>query len=141
MFLFDTDVITNIFKPTPSQYLIERLKNLPRKDQFVSTITIAEIVYGAMKSIRPKYHLFNLKNLILPTVTIVSFNSEAAFYCGKIRAELEKQGIPISFADLQIASIAISHELTLITGNTKHFQRISTLLFFPKYFLKLFFAE
>ncbi|MGA1870584.1 MAG: type II toxin-antitoxin system VapC family toxin [bacterium] len=127
MFLFDTDVITNIFKPKPSRYLVERLKNLPREDQFVSTITIAEIVYGAMKSTRPEYHLFNLKNLILPTVTIVSFNSEAAFYCGEIRAELEKQGIPISFADLQIASIAISHKLTLITGNTKHFQRISTL--------------
>ena len=47
--------------------------------------------------------------------------------CGRLRAELEQAGESISLADLQIASIAIVNDLTLITGNTKHFQRINNL--------------
>ncbi|MDM8522200.1 hypothetical protein QUF80_02415 [Desulfococcaceae bacterium HSG8] len=40
---------------------------------------------------------------------------------------MEKKGQPLSFADLQIASVAIANNLTLITGNEKHFERIDEL--------------
>jgi len=63
MFLFDTDVITNILKKNPSKILLERLSVIPRQKQYISTITISEIVYGAVKSIRPEYHLNNLENI------------------------------------------------------------------------------
>lgn len=60
-------------------------------------------------------------------MNVVGFEEKAAYVCGKIQAELEKKGQPLSFADLQIASVAIANNLTLITGNTKHFERISEL--------------
>ncbi|MCK5915112.1 MAG: type II toxin-antitoxin system VapC family toxin, partial [Deltaproteobacteria bacterium] len=60
MFLFDTDVITNILKKHPSKYLLEQLTVVPKHEQYISTITISEIVYGAVKSNRPEYHLDNL---------------------------------------------------------------------------------
>lgn len=53
MYLFDTDIITNIFKKQPFSGLLSRLADTPRKQQFISTVTIAEIVYGAYKSDRP----------------------------------------------------------------------------------------
>ena len=65
MYLFDTDVLTNILKPRPAAQLLERLSHISPKDQFVSVITIAEIVYGAVKSNRPEYHLKNLEEMIL----------------------------------------------------------------------------
>jgi tRNA(fMet)-specific endonuclease VapC len=126
-YLFDTDVISNIFKPRPSERLLEKLDLLDQGQQFISTVTIFEIVYGAAKSSRIEYHLKNLKDVLLPAVNIVAFDTKAAFVCGHIRAVLEKQGQGLSLADIQIAAIAIANELILITGNTGHFMRIEGL--------------
>lgn len=100
---------------------------MTRDVQFISTITVAEIVYGGMKSNRPAYHLKNLIELIVPSVNILTFDSQSAFVYGKIRADLEIKGKTINHTDMQIASIAIAYDLTLITGNTKHFSRIQDL--------------
>ena len=127
MYLFDTDVISHIFKPHPSVSLMKRIGRLAQHEQFISTITISEIVYGAMKSERVEYHLKNLEEILLPSVNIVGFDAKSAYICGRIRAGLEKKGMPLSLADLEIAAIAMANELTLITGNTKHFQRIEGL--------------
>jgi len=53
-------------------------------------------------------------------------SSEAA---GRIYADLERTGQPIGRADPMIAGIAIHHGLTLVTGNTEHYQRILDLGF------------
>ncbi|NOR80762.1 MAG: PIN domain-containing protein [Methyloprofundus sp.] len=127
MFLFDTDTIKNIVKPRPSLNLLQRLEQISKNQQFVSTITISEIVYGAEKSQRPEYHLNNLETILLPAVNIVGFDTKAAYVCGRIRAELEKRGTPLDLADLEIASIAIANNLTLITNNIRHFERVPML--------------
>ncbi|NOR68323.1 MAG: PIN domain-containing protein [Methylomarinum sp.] len=129
MFLFDTDTITNIVKPRPSQNLLAKLANVSKDQQYISTITISEIVYGAEKSQRPEYHLKNLETILLPAVNIVGFDTKAAYVCGRIRAELEKRGTPLDLADLEIASIAIANNLTLITNNVRHFKRVPLLRF------------
>lgn len=127
MFLFDTDVITNVLKKRPAQCLLDRLASVPRNQQYISTITVAEIVYGAIKSTRPEYHLKNLEQVLLPSVNVVGFDTKAACICGQLRAELEKKGQPLDLADLEIASIAIAGDFTLVTGNTRHFGRIEGL--------------
>lgn len=127
MFLFDTDIITNLSKKKPSLSLVRRLSTTPKSEQFISTITLGEIIYGAFKSDRPEFHLQNLTDTIIPSVQILAFDSQAAYYYGQIRADLERAGTPISHPDLQIAAIALTHNLVLVTGNTKHFERISNL--------------
>ena len=127
MYLFDTDIIINIVKPRPSLNLLQRLEKLSKEQQYVSTITIFEIVYGAEKSQRADFHLNNLETILLPAVNIVGFDTKAAYVCGRIRAELEKRGTPLDLADLEIASIAIANNLTLITHNVRHFERVPLL--------------
>ncbi|MGR0480943.1 MAG: type II toxin-antitoxin system VapC family toxin [Candidatus Electronema sp. V4] len=127
MYLFDTDIITNVLKKQPSQCLLERLALIPKHQQHISTVTVSEIVYGAMKSSRPAYHLNNLEQILLPSVNVVSFDTKAACVCGRLRAELEKKGQPLDLADLEIASIAIAKDLILVTGNIRHFGRIEGL--------------
>jgi tRNA(fMet)-specific endonuclease VapC len=127
MYLFDTDVISNIFKPFPSELLMGKLRRLEQRDQYISTITILEIVYGAARSDRTDYHLKNLEEILLPSVNIVGFDTKAAFICGHLRANLEKQGRTLSLADMEIAAITMANDFTLITGNTKHFARIKGL--------------
>lgn len=127
MYLFDTDIITNIFKKQPTPGLLTKLAETPRNQQHISTITISEIVYGACKSDRPAHHLRNLQEVLLPAVNLLGFDSKAAFVCGQIRAELEKAGTPLALADLEIAAIALANQLVLVTGNTRHFARIPGL--------------
>lgn len=127
MFLFDTDVITNILKKCPSNALLNRLSQIPIREQYISTITVSEIVYGAVKSNRPEYHLKNLEDILLPSVNVVGFDTKAAYACGRLRAELESNGTPLDLADLEIAAIAIAGEFVLVTGNTKHFGKITEL--------------
>ncbi|MGR3318625.1 MAG: PIN domain-containing protein [Candidatus Anammoxibacter sp.] len=90
-------------------------------------MTVAEIVYGAVKSSRTEYHMDNLRNSLIPSVNIVSFDEKAAFVYGQIRADLEKAGKIINHSDLQIAAITISNKYILITGNVRHFKRIPNL--------------
>jgi len=127
MFLFDTDAITNLLKKIPSKTLIENISKLDKSEQYISSITVGEIAYGAFKSKNPEFHLNNLENILLPSVNILDFDASAAFIYGRIRSELEKNGDIISNTDMQIASIAIDNNLTLITGNMRHFQRIKDL--------------
>jgi tRNA(fMet)-specific endonuclease VapC len=127
MYLFDTDILSNLFKKTPSRRLLRKLEKIPSHEQFVSTITIGEIVFGAVKSDRRDFHLRNLIQHILPVMQIVSFDLDAAMQYGQIRADLEMRGKTISHADLQIAAIALSRNLILVSGNESHFRRIIEL--------------
>ncbi len=127
MFIFDTDIYTNVMRKIPSETLLNRLKRVPRRDQFTTTITIGEVYYGLMKASNRK-KLFKLfEDVLLPRATILPFDFSAAKKYGDIRSLLEKQGTPLAHADLQIASIALSMNMILITGNLKHFQRIPKL--------------
>ena len=127
MYLFDTDIISNIFKKKPSKKLIGRLKQIKKEVQYISTITIGEIVYGAIKSCRPDYHMNNLINVLLPSVNIVSYDGKSAFVYGQLRANLENTGKIISHSDMQIAAVTMANDFILITGNIRHFKRIPSL--------------
>ena len=127
MYLFDTDSISNLLKKKPSEKFVENISRTDKSEQYISTITIGELAYGAFKSNNSQFYLDYLNDILLPAVNVLGFDISAAFIYGKIRSELSAEGIVISNADMQIASIAISNNLVLITGNTKHFMHITDL--------------
>ena len=127
MFIFDTDIYTNVMRKIPSEKLLNRLKKVPRRDQFTTTITIAEVYYGLIKASNKTKLLKLFESALLPRATILPFAFSAAKKYGEIRSFLVKQGTPLAHADLQIASIALSMNMILITGNLKHFQRVPQL--------------
>jgi len=65
--------------------------------------------------------------LALANEDILPLGFEAAVLAGKIFADLEKAGQTIGRLDPIIAGVAISHGLVLVTGNTRHFERITAL--------------
>lgn len=127
MYLFDTDTISNLLKKQPYSNLIRRLAGLLAEQQFISTITVGELVYGAYRSTRPDYFLEKLDDLVWPNINILPFDDLAARTYGKLRAQLELAGTPVSEPDLRIASIALTRQFILITGNTRHFSRVPNL--------------
>lgn len=127
MFLFDTDVLSNIIKPRPSPELVSRIEGMPREIQFTSAITVGEIHYGAHRLPTGPAILEAFEKWIFPNLTILPFDSDCGRIFGRIKARLEKLGLAKEDTDLFIAAIALRHGLTLITGNLKHFAGIPRL--------------
>lgn len=93
-------------------------------DMAVSSITMYELYFGAYKSQRTERNLRLINKLPFTTLELQEQDGKAA---GLIRADLEKKGTPIGPYDILIAGQAVAKSLTLITNNTKEFQRVSDL--------------
>ena len=127
MYLFDTDVVSNIVKKRPSPFLIEKLGQTSPAMQFTSAINMGEIYYGALRTSYSEKIISAFEERVFPVITILPFDDGAAKVYGRLKAKLEKKGIVKSEPDLRIASVAIQHRLILITGNIKHFEHIPGL--------------
>jgi predicted nucleic acid-binding protein len=68
-----------------------------------------------------------LDETLLPNLPVLPFDASAARRYGEVRAELERRGTPIGDADLRIASIALARNLTVVTGNVRHFRKVPGL--------------
>jgi tRNA(fMet)-specific endonuclease VapC len=90
-----------------------------------SVFTVMEIVKGLHKQRRAKM----LKQFLarISTAEILRFEQDSAELAGRIFADLERTGQPIGRTDPMIAAIALQHDLTLVTGNLVHYQRIQVL--------------
>ena len=127
MYLFDTDSLSNILKKNPSALLIEKLMALPGELQFTTSINISEIYFGAYRSVNRKKILQAYEKKVFPNLNILPFDTGSGKIYGKLKAQLEKKGLPKSEPDLRIAAIAIQHNMVLVTGNMKHFKDIPGL--------------
>ena len=68
-----------------------------------------------------------IEERVVARLPILPFDADAARRYGEVRAELERQGTPIGDADVRIAAIALARRLIVVTGNIRHFQKISHL--------------
>lgn len=82
--------------------------------------------FGAMKSHYPSKCLVSQQKFLQQFPTL-PFNDDAALIFATIRAHLQRQGRPIGPYDLQIAAIALANDLTLVTHNTREFNRVGGL--------------
>ena len=126
-YLFDTDAISEVLRPRPLRAYLSWLREIPRDAQFTSAVTVGELFKGAYRSTAKERHLRNIEDRVLPAVTILPYDLSAARVFGQIRADLESTGNLLPDADLQIAATAVYHNLELVTGNLRHFQRIPGL--------------
>ncbi len=93
----------------------------------VTAISVGELSHGAYKSERAAENLARL-DVLLSALVILPYEEEAAARCfGLLKAKLERAGMRVSDLDLQIASIALVHDVPLVTHNTKHFERVEGL--------------
>ena len=127
MFLFDTDTLSHLLRREHSPSLLVRMAAVPPEEQFITAITVGEMVYGAERSSRREYLLTQFESRLWPTVQILSFDQAAAETYGRLRGELERAGTSLADTDLRIAAIALTNDLTVVTGNVRHFTRVPGL--------------
>ena len=92
----------------------------------ISSVSLAELYTGAYKRAQPARLLALIADL-LRDVAVLNFDSACAEQFGNIRGVLLQQGTQVATADLVIASVALVHNLTLVTHNTADFQVIPGL--------------
>ena len=103
-----------------------KLLTVPNSDIVVCSVVRAELWYGAAKRQTPERTLEKQMLFLRPFQTL-PFDDAAARTYARIRSELERAGTPIGPLDMLIAAITLTHNLTLITHNTREFQRVQGL--------------
>jgi tRNA(fMet)-specific endonuclease VapC len=126
-YCFDTDVISATIKPPPPLHLIRRLATVPAAEQFTTSITVGELIYGARRVGRESL-TSRVEAVVRGAQTVLPFDTIAARRFGELKAELERRGEPLAEPDLRIAAIAVSRGLTLVTRNVRHFRRVPGLV-------------
>ena len=125
-YCFDTDVLSALLSPRPPLHLIQTMADVPPAEQSTTAISLAEMLYGAARRSSPRL-AERIEELFRPGLRVRPFDRPAAQIYGPLRARLEGLGRPLAEPDLRIASIALSRDLTLVTGNVRHFERVPDL--------------
>ena len=124
-FMLDTNMCIYIIKKKPTSVL-EKFQSMQIGDVAISTITLAELQFGVYHSTQADRNREALNSFIIP-LEIIPFDEAAAFCYGRIRAHLHARGITIGAMDMLIAAHAQSLSFTLVTNNTREFDRIPDL--------------
>lgn len=124
-YLLDTNVCV-MYLNGRSISVRDRLHSISIEEMAVCSIVKAELFYGAMRSNNPTRTLERQQEFLVGLASL-PFDDEAALFCGQIRARLASAGTPIGVCDLQIAAIALANNLTIVTHNTREFERVEGL--------------
>lgn len=124
-FLLDTNIISYWMRGETS--IIHKLQHLSPEDIAIASITSAEILYGIAKSPHKKAQRQRKIQLICQEIKTLPFDADAAQQYADIRAHLESQGNIIGERDIQIAAIARSLNLVVVTNNIREFARVPHL--------------
>jgi len=133
-YLLDTNIISNVTKPTPSGSLIAWMSDQPDEALFIASLTIAEIWRGILEKPRGK------KREVLEAWfagpegpqalffgRVLPFDEDAALIWARLMSEGRSAGRPRSDFDMIVAAVAEANECRIVTDNEKHFPGIEVL--------------
>ncbi len=124
MYLLDTDIV--IFSLKGHKIVQDNLRRHYNDPLCLSVISLMELYYGAYKSDRVESNLAKIKTLE-SSLRIIRAGEEVVELFGLFKSQLETKGEPLDDFDIIIASMALAHNLTLVTNNIRHFKRIEGL--------------
>ncbi len=123
-YLIDTDLIIDGLHGVASALTL--LEDLAPSGLAVSILSLGELYEGAYHTLDPEAHREGVDRF-LQGYRLVGLDQSTMARFARERAALRRQGLMIPDFDLLIAATALTHQLTLVTRNTRHFQRIPGL--------------
>ena len=123
--MLDTNTCIALIKRKPA-HALQKFSEYQVGDIGISAVTLAELHYGISKSQHQAKNQAALDEFMLP-LEVAAFDERATAVYGVLRAALEKQGTPIGPLDTMIAAHALSLGVTLVTNNTREFNRVPEL--------------
>ena len=136
MIVLDTNVLSELMKPTPSADVARWTATQPPTTLYITSITQAEILHGIL--LLPKGKRRAALEIAADAMfveefsaRILPFGSEAARPYAEIAARRSRAGRPISHFDAQIAAVARAHGADLATRNVDDFEGCGVKLINP----------
>ncbi len=123
-FLLDSNVCIACLRR--QDWALKVLGSVPLASVAVSSLTVGELVLGTYLSKEPVRELAKVEAFLRP-IQKLSFGRDEAIQWASLDAQLRKQGNRIEAEDAMIAATAMALGMTLVTGNTKHFERVKGL--------------
>lgn len=123
-YLLDTNIISEPARSDPSDAVMARIRE-KSGELGLPSIAWHELVYGARRmgeGRRQTYLLRYLNEVVRPSMPILPYDAAAARWHGRARSALERQGLSTPLADGQIAAIAGTQDLVVVTRNTSDFE-------------------
>ncbi len=125
LYLLDTDTCSYAIRGD-SAALDARLSKEKPDALAISAVTRAELMFGLEKRGNPRA-LSRVVLGFLDRIAVMPWDTAAADHFARLRAVLERGGIPIGVMDTMIAGHALALKATLVTNNLKHFQKVAAL--------------
>jgi tRNA(fMet)-specific endonuclease VapC len=123
-YMLDTNTV--VFAVKNNTNVISAIKSHRNQGLFISAITLSELEHGVCNSSHQEKNRTALINF-LSILSVPPYDDKAAQEYGKIRTYLQKSGNLIGNMDMLIAAHAKSLNMTLVTNNTREFERIKDL--------------
>ncbi len=127
-YLLDTNIISNVVKPQPSEPLLVWMAAQRDDDLFIASLTVAEIRRGILERSRGKkrdaldaWFAGHEGPQALFSGRILSFDDKAGLILARLMAEGKAAGRPRSALDMIIAAVAIAMDCLVVTNNEKDF--------------------
>lgn len=134
-YLLDTCVLLELIKPQPNKRVSTWLANINEADLFISVFTIGELRKGIDKLVmgkqKQKLNRWFQEIIDWSDNRILTFDKVAAKNWGALSARLELNGRPMPIIDSMIASIAMTHECSLVTCNIQDFIEVDVSIINP----------
>jgi predicted nucleic acid-binding protein len=136
MIVLDTNVVSEGSKPSPNQYVLSWLERQERSSLFLCGPVVMEQSYGAERYLArtgSDRYLKVLHRLVSDRFQnrILEFEGTIPSIAGKLRADRDAKGRPISVPDAMIAAICLVHDATLATHNVRDFHGLDLKLVNP----------
>jgi len=128
-YLLDTNVVSEPLRPEPNFGVLRRLRR-HEEEIAIPSVVWHELRFGSERlplSRRREAIEKYLEEVVLATIPILDYDREAAEWHARERARLTARGGTPPFADGQIAAIARTHDLILVTFNDADFRRFQGL--------------
>jgi predicted nucleic acid-binding protein len=133
-YLLDTNVISNVTKPVPSDALITWMANQIDDDLHISSLTIAEIRRGILEKPRGRKRTELEKWFADPdgpqalfAGRVLAFEEKAALVWARLMAEGTATGRPRSALDMIIAAVAEANDCIVVTDNEQDFAGLKVI--------------
>jgi tRNA(fMet)-specific endonuclease VapC len=123
--LLDTNICIYALRNQPRQ-VMRRLQTVGQAAVAVSVITVMELRQGADRSQKPDINHAALDDFLEP-MTVLPFDEDDARAAARVRAHLERIGLPIGDLDSLIAAQGLARDLIVVTNNVAEFGRVPDL--------------
>lgn len=133
-YLLDTNIISNVVKPKPSEPLMAWLAEQRDEDLFISSLTVAEIRRGILEKPRGKkrdaldaWFAGPEGPQALFAGRVLPFDDKASLIWARLMADGKSAGRPRSGLDMIVAAIAGTNDCVVVTDNERDFAGIEII--------------